>query len=123
MPQVKQSFVWDCFARGNRTPEQLVKTAAEIGLAGVELVEPQFWPLIQDHGLEIVAITGHPLNPVGLNKRENLPELKRHICERLEQAVKWNIPLLLCFSGNRYGIDEETTAKITAENLVHISEW
>jgi len=94
-----------------------------MGLAGVELVEPQFWPLIRDHGLQIVAITGHPLTPEGLNKRENLAVLERQIYERLELAVKWNIPFLLCFSGNRYGVDEETAAKITAENLSHVAQW
>ena len=32
-------------------------------------------------------------------------------------AAQWNIPNLICFSGNRGGLDDATGAEITAENL------
>jgi hydroxypyruvate isomerase len=117
MSAIKQSFIWSCFYREDTPVETLLSTAAKIGYRGVELVDEPYWQIIRDHGLEIASITAHPLAPEGLNKRENLPDIERQTRDRLEQAVKWNIPYLLVFSGNRYGIDPDTAAAITAENL------
>lgn len=123
MSPIKQSFVWSCFAREDTQPEKLLSTAAQIGYRGVELVDEPYWQMIHDHGLEITSITGHPLAPEGLNRRENLPSIERQVLERLESAVRWNIPYLLVFSGNRYGIAADSAAKITAENLSHLVKW
>ncbi|MBX3062163.1 MAG: TIM barrel protein [Anaerolineae bacterium] len=120
---IKQSFVWSCFARDDTPAEKLVSTAASIGYRGVELVEPEYWQLIHDHGLEIAAVTAFPLAPEGLNRRENLPDLERPVRDRLDLAVKWHIPTLLVFSGNRYGVDPDTAAQITAENLRQLAEF
>lgn len=123
MSPIKQSFIWSCFAREDTPPEKLLSTAAQIGYRGVELVDEPYWQMIRDHDLEIVCITGHPLAPEGLNRRENLPDIEQQVRRRLESAVRWNIPYLLVFSGNRYGVDADTTAKITAENLGHLVQW
>jgi hydroxypyruvate isomerase len=124
MNTFRQSFSWDGFIRaGSVTPEALVRAAAEIGYAGIDLVEEAHWHLIRDHGLEIVSITGHALSPEGLNRRENLPAIADDIRARLDLAVRWNIPYLLCFSGNRVpGVDEITAAEIAAENLLSLVE-
>jgi hydroxypyruvate isomerase len=119
MSPLKQSFSWDGFIRNSGIePTRLVEAAAEIGYAGIDLVEEAHWPMIRDHGLAIVCITGHDLSPEGLNRRENLPSIMQNIRERLELAVQWNIPYLVCFSGNRLaGLDEVAAAEIAAENL------
>jgi hydroxypyruvate isomerase len=115
--RVRQSFVWDPFARTGVEPERLLRAAAEIGYHGVELAPQEYWPLVKDYGLTLVSAAGHPLAPEGLNRRENFAALEQEISQNLELAVQWGIPLLLCFSGNRYGLDEGAAADITAENL------
>lgn len=120
--QINQSFSWDGFARTGIAPEQLVRGAVEIGYRGVDLAPPEFWPLIRDYGLRILCTTGHPLAPEGVNKRENLLDIEAHIRRALEDAVRWDIPYLLCFSGNRYGVSEAEAAEIAAENLRHLAE-
>jgi hydroxypyruvate isomerase len=122
MSTVKQSFVWDPFARTGVEPERLVRGAVEMGYQGVELVPQEYWPLVKDHGLAIISAAGHPLAPEGLNRRENLPLIEKEILQKFELAVKWGIPYLLCFSGNRYGVDDTTAAEITAENLRHLAD-
>jgi hydroxypyruvate isomerase len=120
---IQQSFSWDGFARTGIDPETLIKGAAEIGYAGVELVERQHWPMIRDYGLRIVSITGHSLAPEGINHPAHFPAIEKNILGGLEEAVAWNIPYVLCFSGNRYGIDEQAAAEIAAEiwdGLPHI---
>lgn len=117
MSSLKQSFSWDGFVRTGIAPEALARGAAEIGYAGVDLVPEEYWPLVRDHGLQIVAAAGHPLAPEGLNRRENRAAIEATLRENLKRAEAWNIPYLLCFSGNRYGVDAATAAEITAENL------
>ena len=120
---IKQSFSWDGFARTGIDPEALARAAAEIGYAGVDLVSQEHWSLVRDFGLRIVCIPGHPLVPEGLNRRENLPTIEAQIRHNLELATQWDIPYLLCFSGNRTGNDEVTAAEITAENLRHLAKF
>ncbi|MFO7321631.1 MAG: TIM barrel protein [Chloroflexota bacterium] len=117
MPPLRQSFSWDGFARTGIAPEALARGAADIGYEGVELIPEEYWPLVRDCGLRIVTAVGHPLAPEGLNRRENRKAIEAVLVENLRRAEAWNIPYLLCFSGNRYGVDEATAAEITAENL------
>jgi hydroxypyruvate isomerase len=112
---MKQCVSWWCFDM--MQPAALVRTAAEIGYAGIELVKPEFWPLVKDHGLEIASISGHGSIVAGLNRRENWAGIEKEIAANLEQAVKWGIPNLICFSGDRAGLDDDTGAKVTAEGL------
>lgn len=41
MSPIKQSISWWCFVPAKLTPQALVKAAAEIGYAAIELVEPE----------------------------------------------------------------------------------
>ena len=115
MAAIKQALSWWCFPM--LEPETLVKTAAELGYAAIELVGPEYWQLIKDNGLEIASINGHRPIEDGLNRRENKDRIMREIEANLEEAVKWGIPNLICFSGNRGSLSDEVGAEITAENL------
>jgi hydroxypyruvate isomerase len=116
-PGIRQSFSWDGFARTGIDPEALVRGAAEIGYAGVDLAPEEFWPLIRDHGLAIVATNGHPLAPEGINSREFFPAIEAQIRVALDKAVPWQIRYVLCFSGNRHGPGADEAAHIAAKNL------
>jgi hypothetical protein len=39
MPRLKQAVSWWCFAQGELLPQTLVRTAADIGYEGIELVD------------------------------------------------------------------------------------
>lgn len=116
-PRIEQTFSWDGFVRTGIAPEALARGAAAIGYAGVELAPPETWPLIRDHGLRIISLTGHPLAPAGLNDPAQFPAIESSIHRALEQAQAWRIPYVLCFSGNRRGIPPDEAAEITAEHL------
>jgi hydroxypyruvate isomerase len=115
MNTIQQSISWWCFSQ--MQPEALVKTAVEIGYKAVELVGQEHWALIKDHGLLIAAVNGHSTIEDGLNRRENRDRIRREIEHNLELAVKWGIPNLICFSGNRNGVDDTVGGEITAETL------
>ncbi len=120
MTTVKQSVSAWCFAR-LMTPGDLVRTVAEIGYAGLELIEREHWPLVKEHGLEIVAINGHRSIEDGLNRRENHERIEREITANLELAARWGIANLIVFSGNRRGLDDAAGAQIAAEGLRRVA--
>lgn len=122
MGRIRQSVAWWCFAPGKMSPEALVRAAADSGYEAVELVAQEYWPLVRDHGLKIASIGGHASIIDGLNRRENRDRIVKEIAHNLDLAAKWGIPNLICFSGSRAGLDDETGAQITAENLMRVAK-
>jgi len=122
MGHIKQSVAWWCFAPNKMTPESLVRTAADIGYEAIDLVSEEYWPLVKEHGLKISGVGGHQSLTDGMNRRENRTRIEQELREKIELAVKWGIPNLICFSGNRNGVDDTVGAEITAETLRHVAK-
>jgi hydroxypyruvate isomerase len=120
--QIKQSVSWWCFIPEKLTPEALVKAAAEIGYEAIELVEPEYFQLIKDHGLKIASHRGHESITDGLNRRENFAQIERELTASIQLAEQWNIPNVICFSGNRQGLADDAGAEVTAENLKRLAK-
>lgn len=123
MMKVKQVVAWWCFVGEEMLPECFVRTVVELGFDGVELADEEHWPLIRDHGLRIVSTGGHESIEEGLNRRENHDRIEREIRSNLDLAVEWDIPNLICFSGNRYGLPDAEGAKVTAEGLSRVAGY
>jgi hydroxypyruvate isomerase len=121
MVGLKQSFCWWSFARGQYTPEQLLRAAADSGYQGVELIEPELWPLAKDHGLTIASTNGGLSIERGLNRREHHDQLEAQIRATIAEAELWHIPNVIVFSGNRAGLDDRAGAAITAEGLRRVA--
>lgn len=122
---IKQSFAWWTFSKGQISAETLIKTAAEIGYNGIEMPPLEVWPIIKEHGLTIVNTQGHPLEPKGLNRRENLSYIRQALAEKLELAKKWGLVNLICFSGDRQGLADDVglaTAVQMMRELVVMAE-
>ncbi len=121
MSQIKQSVCWWCFASAGMTPQQLLRAAADVGYAAVELVEPEHWPLIKEYGLTIASTNGGLSIEQGLNRREHHEQIEQRIRATIEQAEHWGIPNIIVFSGNRAGLDDKAGAAITAEGLSRVA--
>jgi len=121
MAHLKQSVPWWCFARGAIAPQELVRAAAEIGYAAVELAGQEHWQLIRDHGLAIASTGGHGSIQSGLNRRDQHERIERELRENIALAERWGIPNLICFSGSRAGLDDMEGAAITAEGLRRVA--
>jgi len=121
MTTIPQSVAWWCFVPGKLTPERFVQAAVEIGYKALELVPPEYWSFVQDHGLSISAIGAHQPLTVGLNRRELHDQLADQIRENIANAQRLGIPSLICFSGNRSGLGDEAGAEITAEGLTRVA--
>lgn len=121
MAAIQQAVAWWCFVPEKLTPEQFVRAVAAAGYAAIDLVPMAYWPLVKDHGLAISAIAGHQSLTVGFNRGDEHERIVREIHTNLEHAQQWGIPNLICFSGNREGLDDATGATITAEGLARVA--
>ena len=88
--------------------EDFAKAAKEIGLTGIDLLGPAEWPIVQKYGL-----TTSMANGAGKGINDGFNELKWHdelvasyeaIFPKLKAAGLKNV---ICFSGNRKGMDDE----------------
>jgi hydroxypyruvate isomerase len=120
MNPLRQGFSWWCFTGRGHDPEALLTGAAEIGYVAVDLIDEPLWPLALERGLQISAINGHSMG-LGLNRREDAPAIEAEIQRNLLKAEKWQIPQLICFVGNREGLDDQTGLNICAETLTKLA--
>ncbi len=122
MARLRSAIAWWCFIRGGMAPETLVRAAAEIGYEGIELAEEEYWSLITAHGLKIASARAHTSQDDALNRRENHARIEREVQANIALARRWGVTTLICFSGNRNGLDDRTGAEITAEGLRRVAK-
>jgi hydroxypyruvate isomerase len=113
----EQSVSWWCFERDDIDELDLITTIKDIGYPAVELMPVDKFQLAVDHGLKIVSHGLHRPLEQGLSHTKYWDDIKRQSDENLEMAVKWNIPNMIVFSGNREGLDDETGAENCIKHL------
>jgi hypothetical protein len=106
MPAIAQSVSWWCFVPQKLTPKEFVRAVADAGYSAVDLVPSEYFSLVMDHGLKIAAIAGHEYLTVGLNRRDQHARIKKEIEAKLADLVRYGIPNLICFAGNRDGRED-----------------
>jgi hydroxypyruvate isomerase len=88
--------------------EQLAKAGAEMGLAGIDLIDdPNDWPILKKHGLVCSMTKGAGTIPEGLNRKENHDRLEREFRENIPRAAAAGLPNVITFSGNRRGLGDQ----------------
>jgi hydroxypyruvate isomerase len=121
MPNYRQSVSWWCLVPSQLSPQQLVRAAAEIGYAAVELLPEEHWRLARDHGLSIASINGHDSIIDGLNQRANHARIVRELETNIAAAETWQIANLICFSGSRGELNDANAIEATAEGLAQVA--
>src|SRR5690242_18520215 len=79
--RLKQSVARWCY--GKMSLDDLCRQAAEMGITGVDLVEPPDWPTIRKYGLVPALTTGAGRIPDGWNRKENHERLETQMKERV----------------------------------------
>ena len=121
MSALRQSFSWWCFRGKGVDDEALLAGAARIGYEGVELIQEEFWGAATKAGLKIISSEGHGTIDNGLNRRENAARIETELHANIKKAVQWKIPNLICFSGNRDGVDDAAGLKQCAATLSRLA--
>src|SRR5215216_7400264 len=117
----RASLTWWSFADRGVAADDLIRATAAMGYDGIELADEELWPVITEAGLAIVSHRGHGSIESGLNRTENHDRVEAEILSNLELAQRWNIPLLICFSGSREGLADEVGIENTALGLSRVA--
>lgn len=98
--------------------EKLCKAAKEMGIKGIDLVGPADWPVLKAHGLDSSMCNGAEINLVdGFNDPKFHAQLIENYTKMIPLVAKAGYKNLICFSGNRRGLDDETGLKNCVDGL------
>ncbi len=117
----RASLTWWSFADRGVAADDLIRAVAAMGYDGIELADEALWPAIAEAGLSIVSHRGHGTIESGLNRAENHDRIEAEILANLDLARRWDIPLLICFSGSREGLSDEAGIENTALGLSRVA--
>ena len=108
-----------CF--GSIPLEEFCAATKKMGIVAIDLVGPNDWATLKKHGLDSSMCNGAEINLVdGWNNPKFHQTLIQRYSEMIPQVAKAGYKNLICFSGNRNGMDDETGLKNSAEGLKQI---
>jgi len=102
--RIKQSAARWCY--GKMGLDDLCRSAAQIGLKGIDLVNHEDWPTLQKYGLTPAMTPGAGTIPNGWNRAENHAALEKEMKENIALAAAAKVPNVITFSGNRKGMGD-----------------
>ncbi|MCY4146646.1 MAG: TIM barrel protein [Chloroflexi bacterium] len=117
-----QSVAWWCYEQRGIDENELLREIKSIGYSAVELAPPHKFSLVRDHGLRIAAHQLHVPLEQGLSHPKYWDDIQRQADASLRLAQEWNIPCLICFSGNREGLDDQRGAENAIQHLTQLAE-
>lgn len=97
----------------NKIPlEDLCKAGKEMGLVALDLIDPKDFPTLQQHGLTVSMVNFPTIDGLGgitkaFNRIEHHDKLVGAYEERIKVAAANGYERVICFSGNRAGLDDE----------------
>ncbi len=102
--------------------EDFCKAAKPMGLQSVELLLLADAPTLKKYDLTCAMVSGVPGGiPDGLNRVENHDKIVEFFEKSIPEAANLGYPNIICFSGNRKGMDEEKGLENCAIGLKRIA--
>jgi hydroxypyruvate isomerase len=127
--RIKQSLCYPILGDTGMSLDSLFTLAASIGFEAVELWDrgdalDRIVNTAQKHGLVVASMIGHNALVDGLNKRSNHARIEDELKTSIDIAVRYDIPGLICFSGNRQPYQTEIEAiEAVADGLRRIAPY
>ncbi len=102
--------------------EELCKVVKDIGFGAIDLVAPKDWPTLQKYGLysSMCYIAGDVSLTNGFNTIEYHDNLVKSYLDVIPLMVQAGYKDVICFSGSRRGMDDETGLKNCVAGLQKI---
>jgi hydroxypyruvate isomerase len=98
--------------------KELCDVVKNIGFNAIDLVGPSQWSILKENGVECSMCNGAEIN---IEKGFNDPQFHQKLIKNYEEIIplvaKAGYKNLICFSGNRNGMDDETGLKNCTEGL------
>jgi hydroxypyruvate isomerase len=119
--RIKQSVCRWCF---QKTPlEELCASAAQIGLVGIDLLQPEEFAIPRRHGL--ICTMGYVdagTIPDAMNRTEHHEAIEAALRTNIPLAAKAGVPNVITFSGDRRGMADEEGARNTIIGLNRVKK-
>jgi len=101
--------------------DQLCQEAKKIGIKAIDLVGPNDWPTLKQYGLHSSMCNGAEISLTeGWNNTTYHQQLTKNYLELIPIVAKAGYTNLICFSGNRNGMNDETGLKNAVSGLKQI---
>lgn len=102
--------------------EELCKTVKEIGFSAIDLIGPKDWPMLQKYGIysSMCYTSGENSLTKGFNDPTQHDRLIKDYLDIIPKMKEAGYKSVICFSGNRNGMDDETGMRNCAEALKKI---
>ncbi len=98
--------------------EELCDKVKELGLQSVELLGPKEWPVALSRGLDCAVATAPWISLTdGFNDPKNHGSLQEKYRQLMRQAADAGLKQVICFSGNRKGLDDAAGLEHCAKGL------
>ncbi|MEX0635672.1 MAG: TIM barrel protein, partial [Ferruginibacter sp.] len=92
--------------------EVLCASIKKIGVSAIDLIGPGEWKILQQHGVYSSMCNGAEISLTkGFNDPKYHATLEKNYTEHIEMVSKAGYTNLICFSGNRNGMDDESGLK------------
>lgn len=122
--RIQHSVCKWCYPK--QTLEELCRAGKEMGLSSVELLTLDEFATLKKYDLVCAMVSGVPggIND-GLNRVENHKKIAEFFEHAIPQVAKAGFPNIICFSGNRRGLDDEKgleTCAVGLKQMVGIAE-
>jgi len=100
--KIKQGACLWCWTSRKVTLEQLCKAGAEMGLACIDLVKPEGWKVVRDHGLAVsTGLVGAGSIANGVNDKKHHDTILRAFEENIPKAAAEGVRNVIVMFGNR----------------------
>lgn len=102
--------------------EELCVEVKKMGFSAIDLLTPGEWPIAKKHGIHVSMCytNGKVSLTEGWNNKKNHPQLIAAYTEAIPLVAEAGYQNLICFSGNRNGMDDETGLQNCVEGLKQI---
>ncbi|MCI0747937.1 MAG: TIM barrel protein [Verrucomicrobia subdivision 3 bacterium] len=108
--------------------DEFCKSAKEMGLASVELLQPADFPTLRKYGLTCAMVSNPTVDGLGgigkaWNRVEHHDKLVPAYEAQIKAVAEAGMENLICFSGNRGGLDDEKGLENCALGLKRIMKF
>ena len=101
--------------------EELCQTVKQLNFAAIDLVGPKEWNILKKNGIDSSMCNGAEISLTeGWNDKQYHPTLIKNYTEHINLVADAGYKNLICFSGNRKGMDDTLGLKTCVEGLRQI---
>lgn len=102
--------------------DELCQVVKKLGFSSIDLIAPKDWPTLKKHNIHcsMCYTAGRISLTEGWNNKNFHAELIKDFTEAIPLVAEAGYKNLICFSGNRNGMDDETGLKNCVEGLKKI---